>query len=245
MGFSDTMKGLGRAVGGFISQAIDIAGPPLVDIGAQWLMQKATGGQSGQYQSKYGTLPIPYAATPYGGYAGGSPYGAAPAYRPIPQANPVPYTPQSAYAPQTMQRPVPQAWRPLSQGGYAPAAAPGGYGGGYTNASWDMPSIIGGAMNLFGGESAMPAVVTPGTQGGGFGTELMERLRGAVGGQTTMYQYGGESVRAVREIQAVNPKTGKIGIWRYMGHPILYSGDLATCKRVARISRRVARRRPR
>lgn len=231
MGFGDTMKGLGRAVGGFLESALQMAGPPLIQAGTQILVQKMTGGQAGQYQPRYGTLPTPAYA---GGYDAPRGYSPAPAYRPAPSA-PVPYAPAG-------RLPVPQSWQPIERGGYAPAPA---YGGGYQPSAWEMPSIVGPALDFFTGGTSMPAVTVPGTSGGGMGTELMERLRGAVGGQTTMYRYGGERVTPVREIQAVNPVSGKIGIWRYMGHPILYSGDLATCKRVGRIARRVARRRPR
>ena len=43
-----------------------------------------------------------------------------------------------------------------------------------------------------------------------------------------------------------NPVTGNPGFWKYMGRPVLFSGDLSTCKRVDKLARRAksARRRP-
>ncbi len=93
---------------------------------------------------------------------------------------------------------------------------------------------------------ATPATFTqPGTAGGGIASELMERFSGATGGLPTMFTYGQARARPVSEITAVNPVTGKLAVWKYMGRPILYSGDLAACRRVGRVSRRVARARPR
>jgi len=40
----------------------------------------------------------------------------------------------------------------------------------------------------------------------------------------------------------VQSPTGKYGFWKAMGRPLLFSGDLAACKRVARVASRAARR---
>jgi len=57
------------------------------------------------------------------------------------------------------------------------------------------------------------------------------------------------SVVPIRDLTDVNPATGKTHFWRHMGTPVLFSGDLATVRRVSRIAsrvnRRLGRRRPR
>lgn len=45
-----------------------------------------------------------------------------------------------------------------------------------------------------------------------------------------------------RTVFSFNPDTGAIGAWEYAGKPVLYSRDLAVCKRVNRITRRSAGR---
>lgn len=232
MGFTDTMKGLGRALGGVLQTGIETFGPPLMQAGATALMGKITGGGGGGYQ---------YYSAPGAGYL------------PTPTRMPAPTTP--SYLPYgAIQRSVPQNWTPL---GAAPQPTPRATPApayGYQPAVY--PSVAGalGALGGYlwgqnggnGGMPAFPSVVTdPGTTGGGLGGEIMERLRGVVGGQTTMFRYGGQRVSPVREIQALHPETGRICTWKYMGRPILYSGDLAACRRVSRVARRVARRRPR
>lgn len=54
---------------------------------------------------------------------------------------------------------------------------------------------------------------------------------------------GNMAMRARRELHAINPATGAIHTYKNMGRPVLYSGDLAACKRVNKIARRA--RRPR
>lgn len=50
------------------------------------------------------------------------------------------------------------------------------------------------------------------------------------------------SVRPVSELHAINPMTKKIHVWKHMGRPVLYSGDLATCKRVNKVAARAKSR---
>lgn len=57
------------------------------------------------------------------------------------------------------------------------------------------------------------------------------------------------SARPISQIEAVNPMTGKTHVWKHMGRPVLYTGDLAACRRVNRVAKRVSkaipkRRRP-
>lgn len=104
-------------------------------------------------------------------------------------------------------------------------------------------ALPGGAM-----EAGMPAFPVSraafgfGTEGLGFGQELTERLGGLVGGQTTLFRQGMVRVHPVREITERNPMTGRIETWRHMGRAVLFSGDFACAKRVAKIARRAKSR---
>lgn len=49
-------------------------------------------------------------------------------------------------------------------------------------------------------------------------------------------------VRAQRAIEARHPTSGRIVTWLHAGRPLLYTGDLAACKRVNRIAGRAMRR---
>ena len=87
------------------------------------------------------------------------------------------------------------------------------------------------------------AAIGFGTEGLGFGQELTERIGGLFGGQTTLFRQGMARVIPVREITERNPMTGRIEVWRHMGRAVLYSGDFACAKRVARIARKASRKR--
>jgi hypothetical protein len=52
------------------------------------------------------------------------------------------------------------------------------------------------------------------------------------------------AARAIPQIEAVNPVTGKTHVWKHMGRPVLYTGDLAACRRVNRVAKRVAKAMP-
>lgn len=58
-----------------------------------------------------------------------------------------------------------------------------------------------------------------------------------------LFQPGMPTVRPLPLIMATNPVNGKITFWKHAGRPILFSGDLATCKRVAKIARRARSKR--
>jgi len=62
-----------------------------------------------------------------------------------------------------------------------------------------------------------------------------------------VFTQGPTTVRAARTVIVQNPASGKLHWYRNMGRPVLWSGDIATCKRVDKIARkaRSARRRPR
>lgn len=240
MGFWDTMKGVGRAVGSALEGAVEIFGPPIAQAAAGALATRIAGGNNMggggypviRYQSPTAPrMPI----TPYTPMRQlGQMYSQQPATRMAPSSVPPSWTP----LPQAPAMPRRPAWMP--QSGYRTA--------GYQQASV-IPDLLryGGAYLM--GEMDMPAFpsteTSPGTAGGGLLPELYERFSGLIGGQTTMFRYGDARVTPVREIQATNPKTGKIEVWKHMGRPLLYTGDLAACRRVSKISRRVARRRPR
>lgn len=98
------------------------------------------------------------------------------------------------------------------------------------------------AMLTSGFVGPMQGVVQPGTVGTG-PAGLPYPGQSAVGAVAPggLFGYGAQTARPIREIQQVNPATGKIHVWRHMGRALLYSGDLAACKRVTRISKRVAR----
>ncbi len=85
---------------------------------------------------------------------------------------------------------------------------------------------------------------------GGVGTALQQRQAGALAvSPGRFFQPTMTSVVPIRDLTDVNPATGKTHFWRHMGTPVLFSGDLATVKRVSRIAsrvnRRLGRRRPR
>lgn len=224
MGFSDTMKGLGRAIGSGLEKVFEIAGPPLLQAGTQaavsWIQSAA----------------MPKSTAPAYGYGYSTPV----------------YRQPQVIAP-TITRPaaraaVPQSWTPIQAGAATPAVYTPSPAYGYQPAAGAVDVLQWGAQQLFGngGYTAMPEFEgAPGTAGGGVLTEAWERMQALVGGQTTFYRYGATRATPVSEIQVRHPETGKICTWKYMGRPILYSGDLAACKRVNRVARRVARRRPR
>lgn len=100
-----------------------------------------------------------------------------------------------------------------------------------------VPTALGGAAGL---------LALLGEQGAMEAPDLLESLgmatglEGAIEREAVFYVPTASGVRAVPELQARNPVTGRINVWRNMGRPVLYSGDLSTCKRVNRISSRVA-----
>jgi hypothetical protein len=103
--------------------------------------------------------------------------------------------------------------------GFAPMAVPGAIIG------------AGGALGaLLGGQPGM-------LEEGG----LLEGLETDIEREGVMYRRGRQVVSPVRELYARHPTSGTIQVWKYAGKPILFSGDLAACKRVNKIASRAAR----
>lgn len=92
--------------------------------------------------------------------------------------------------------------------------------------------------------SGSEVVPYTGTEGRGWLSEIEERWRGATGGLPTMFRTR-ETTRAVNLLEGRNPVTGRMHYWRHMGRPILFSGDVANCRRVGRVQARLNRARPR
>ena len=91
----------------------------------------------------------------------------------------------------------------------------------------------------------MDVITSPGTYGGGVFGEIAERVTGAIAGRPTMFSYGQTRARPLQMLEAVHPETGKVHYWRHMGRPILFSGDMAVCRRVGKVHSRLNRARPR
>jgi hypothetical protein len=116
------------------------------------------------------------------------------------------------------------------------SVVPSGGGGSWLDV---LPGLVGAASplitQLLGEQEASEA------------PDILERLgmatglEGAVEREAAFWYPTASGVRPAREIMARNPMTGRLGTWRYMGRPVLYSGDLATCKRVGKIAGRVSR----
>lgn len=66
-------------------------------------------------------------------------------------------------------------------------------------------------------------------------------LEGDVERTVTLWKRSGAGFRPNRTITAQNPSSGSLSTWVNMGRPVLYTGDIAACRRVNRISARVAR----
>lgn len=119
------------------------------------------------------------------------------------------------------------------------------------------------------GIQTLPAIISAGQQGtvqqlapgvaSGGGSDLQALLMGAGAGQlganggggggvacapgTSAFRATRSSARAVREIRAVNPVTGKIESWTHRGSPIIWSGDRAIAKKYAKSAGFTLRRR--
>lgn len=80
----------------------------------------------------------------------------------------------------------------------------------------------------------------PGLLAGIAGGEAVELLLDGGGGGMVpgqlFTQASSQTVRPVHEITAIHPVTGRPVVWVNRGRPLLYSGDLGACKRVARVA---------
>lgn len=167
-----------------------------------------------------------------GGYPGPS--------QPVPQLMPQPYfpgtsaltMPSAPTTPQYYQAPYIQQQSlaaPTTTGGVVPALAttiP------QQQAGWgDIVPYIGEQVYSWmtnGGGATVPS--------GGVG-ELMNLPQ--------VYTPTAQGARAKSRVITVNPVTGSLTYYKNMGKPILYSGDLAACKRVRKIAARARRASPR
>ena len=96
---------------------------------------------------------------------------------------------------------------------------------------------------------AIVSAVTGGLAGYGAGTMFNEALGLGDAAMPTpvsagcfrTYTPNAARVSPCKEIQAQGPD-GRTYTWVYRGRPVLYSGDLATCRRVAKVLRRSVRK---
>lgn len=63
-------------------------------------------------------------------------------------------------------------------------------------------------------------------------------LTDVIGGQTPLLEAFSGGVRFKRQVRAVNPSTGRETYFRNVGQPILFRGDLRTCKLVGKVGTR-------
>lgn len=98
-----------------------------------------------------------------------------------------------------------------------------------------------GALGALGGLAGLGLGEEPGTleEAG-----VLERLglEGDLERTATLWRRTPSGFRAVRELNARHPITGRIAAWTYRGRPLLYSGDLAICRDVSRVARGAAAR---
>lgn len=114
-------------------------------------------------------------------------------------------------------------------------------------ASASMPRRGGGGSGVPTPEAIQPALAgaimrqAPGILGGLAAGEGLDALGlfGGGGGEFYRTTSGGRTV-PVRQLTVENPTTGSIGFWRYMGQPVLFKGDVDTCRRVKKVARRSA-----
>lgn len=219
MGLADFMRSVGSGISSAVSGIGDFLGTPggqaLVGVGAQYLTQKVSGSRQA-----------------------GNPY-QAPVYRPQPMT--------------TVSR-LPSTFISSRPGTIGAAQTPFGrelqsrglYGGGYSSVGPTPSPVIdlrgyppqqaGGVMPI--GFTSFPSIGA-GTEGGGFLSEIQERFSGAVSGAPTMFRYGASRARAVSLVAVPHPETGQPVYFRHVGRPILFSGDVATAKRVRRVATRL------
>ncbi|MEE8507771.1 MAG: hypothetical protein V3T07_01790 [Myxococcota bacterium] len=109
------------------------------------------------------------------------------------------------------------------------------------------PTRLGRAVeNIFGFDpGGAMAHALPGGAAIGSPFPAVSPQGGRLFGATQNMMTGAVSVRAIKEIQAINPMTGRVHTWREKGRCLLWSDDLSAVKRVAKVARRAGRRRPR
>lgn len=191
MGFFDSLKGVGRALGGILETGIQVFGPSLAQVGFRALESKLGVSQPSFNITPRAALPL------------------APLRRPAPPIAQMaaPVSPISFPGGGTQ----PMAAFPVSRGAFTGATQAG------------LFPLLPGLQQFFGGGDQVAA--------------------------GTFFRPGMTVARPVPLILQVNPATGRPTFWRHVGVPILFSGDLTACNRVARIAKRArrstGRRRPR
>jgi hypothetical protein len=232
-GFAETMSSIGRTLGGALSSVATGVGSVLanpafqqaaIGLGTQYISSKLI-KQSSPPPSAYARMPGPGLRLPAG--SGGQVYAGAPAV-----AAPMPTygTPPTWGAPVrrvNFQQPTAAGFMP----GPLPSAGAAAVMGQLLPEGFQMPQGFGGFVE---------SITAPGTIGGGIMSEVGERLVGAVAGRPSMFRYGGQRARAMTLLEAPHPETGQMHYWRHVGRPILFSGDVATAKRVRRISTKLS-----
>lgn len=132
---------------------------------------------------------------------------------------------------------------PIVSGIYAERAAREMRRAGATGASGVPVSsaLVPGALAGMGTSAALSLLIgQPGAMEEG---DILERMESDIEREVSLWRRSqGGTVHPVRNILARHPQTGAIRAWEYRGQPILYSGDLAVCKRVNKIARRSASR---
>jgi hypothetical protein len=111
--------------------------------------------------------------------------------------------------------------------------------------TYGSPTLaLGGGAGLGAAAGALGALLggQPGAmeEGG-----ILEALESDIEREVSLWKRStgvGGRVSPVRTVLARHPQTGSIAAWEYRGQPVLYSGDLAVCKRVQKIARRSAAR---
>lgn len=220
MGFFDSLKtGLGR-IGSIIGDVVEFAAPlilpPLIQAGTQALVSKIGGGQPGQFQR----IPQPIFSLPGGASTRlGVPQARIPAGAGPPFMGPGPFGPFTGGGPffpsaGGMQRPSPSPF-PLGSG---TRSAPGT--GGFQLASFPA-TRAGFELPSFG----LPFI------------DIVPQGQGALQSIAQPFVATRAGARAVTHVMP-NPATGQATWFRPAGRPILFSGDLAVCRRVDKLARR-------
>lgn len=100
-----------------------------------------------------------------------------------------------------------------------------------------VQGAVGGALGAIFGDDIV------GENGGNGDVAVLPggaMVGGGNGGGSGLFRRG-DTVRAVRQFTVINPVTGNPVVYRNMGRPLLYSGDIACAKRVQKIARRAGR----
>lgn len=235
-GLGSFLSGVAKGVGGLLDKTIDVLG------GDEAVIEGAlqVGSIIGE---KKGALPPGFTAAVFGG----------PAVDPIVAPAPGPVDPFGTFG--NIGFDVPAGRRiPPDVGANLPAIAPGRV----FRTPGDLAAVqlggdpmanLGRGLALFGTGTGVPR--PSGLPGGapvpgvpGFDPTIPAQMEAnpLLG---AFFQPTMAGLRARRGIEVRNPLTGRIAFFRNMGRPMLFSGDLAACRRVSRVASRARRRRPR